>query len=872
VSLTPGTRLGAYEILAVLGAGGMGVVYRARDAKLQRDVALKVLPNEWVGDAERLARFKREAQLLASLNHTNIGSIYGFEDADGSPALVLELIEGPTLADRLALGPLPLDTAIAIATQVADALEAAHEQGIVHRDLKPANIKIRPDGTVKVLDFGLAKALDTGAVSQSVVSSPTITSPAMTRVGGILGTAAYMSPEQAKGSAADRRSDIWAYGAVLYEMLSGQRAFAGDDVVETLASVLRAEPTWNALPTDTPASIRRLLRRCLHKDPRRRLQHIGDARLELTDADVAEPTTQIGTPRSRYLVWLIAAAMAAGAATAGLALWMRTPPPVVRPVTRFSIQAPELVARVFGSGSSVALSPDGRTLVYVVGGTRAGLERRQFHNGTTERLRGAELGRRPFFSPGGDWVGFFADGKLKKVPIAGGDAVPICDVAPGTRGAWSDDGTTIVLARPDLRKVAATGGTPEVILPSADGEQFAEPEFLPGSKVVLVQARVPPNPGYIEAVDLETRRRQRLFEGASPKLTATGDLLFVRQGRLWATKFNSERLEVVGTPVQLPESVNFLEGAAGEASFATSKDGTLVFVTGDASASLVWVTPQGASTIDLSGPAAFRNPRLSPDGSLVAVNETAPAVVSVVDLRRGSRRRLTTEGYRRGGAWSPKGDRIAFFSLPAAPDLSPAGAQDLYIMPSDGGKPTKVLDRPGPQWADSWSPDERYLIFDDGPGYSRDLWVLPFGDAPRQLVATRFNERSGAFSPNGRWFAYVSDESGRDEVYVQPFQSPGPRVVVSNAGGRQPVWSRDGTQLFYRAGDDLMTVSVAYEPFRPAVPRKLLDLPGAIYGLDPYVPEYDVAPDGRFIAVRRDGAPEIQVVLNWVEELTRALR
>jgi eukaryotic-like serine/threonine-protein kinase len=265
VSLTPGTRLGAYEILAVLGAGGMGVVYRARDAKLQRDVALKVLPNEWVGDAERLARFKREAQLLASLNHTNIGSIYGFEDADGSPALVLELIEGPTLADRLALGPLPLDTAIAIATQVADALEAAHELGIVHRDLKPANIKIRPDGTVKVLDFGLAKALDTGAVSQSVVSSPTITSPAMTRAGVILGTAAYMSPEQAKGSAADRRSDIWAFGTVLYEMLSGQRAFAGDDVVETLASVLRAEPTWNALPTATPASIRRLLRDACRK-------------------------------------------------------------------------------------------------------------------------------------------------------------------------------------------------------------------------------------------------------------------------------------------------------------------------------------------------------------------------------------------------------------------------------------------------------------------------------------------------------------------------------------------------------------------------------------------------------------------------------
>ena len=872
MSLTLGTRLGAYEILAVLGAGGMGVVYRARDAKLQRDVALKVLPTEWVGDAERLARFKREAQVLASLNHTNIGAIYGFEDADGSPALVLELIEGPTLADRLAAGPLPLDTAIAIATQVADALESAHEQGIVHRDLKPANIKIRPDGSVKVLDFGLAKALDTGAASQSAVSSPTFTSPAMTRVGVILGTAAYMSPEQAKGSPADRRSDVWAFGAVLYEMLAGQRPFPGDDVVETLASVLRGEPSWSALPAATPASVRRLLRRCLQKDPKRRLQHIGDARLELTDTDPVESSAQISTAGSRYVVWLIAAATAAVAATGGLALWMGTPPPVVRPVTRFSIQAPELIARVFGSGSSIALSPDGRTLVYVVSGTRPGLERRQFQDGTTERIRGAERGGRPFYSPGGDWIGFFADGKLKKVPIAGGDAVPICDTAPATRGAWSDDGTTIVLARPDLRKVAATGGVPEVILESANGEQFAEPEFLPGSKVVLVHARVPPNPGYIEAVDLASRRRHRLFEGSSPKLTATGDLLFVRQGRLWATKFNAERLEVLGAPIQLSESVTLLEGAAGEAAFATSKDGTLAFVTGNASASLVWVTPQGVSTIDVSGSTAFRIPRLSPDGSLLAVNEMVPAVVSVIDLKRGSRTRLTTEGYNRGSAWSPTGDRIAFFSLPAAPDLSPAGAQDLFIMPSAGGKPTRILERPGPQWADSWSKDGRHLIFEDGPGYSRDLWVLPIGDAPQPLVVTRFNERSGAFSPNGRWFAYVSDESGHDEVYVQPFQSPGPRVVVSNAGGRQPVWSRDGGQLFYRAGDDLMAVGVGYDPFRPTVPRKLLDLPSALYGLDPYMAEYDVAPDGRFIAVRRDSEPEIQVVLNWVEELKRALR
>ena len=520
MSLTPGTRLGAYDILAVIGAGGMGEVFRARDTRLQRDIALKVLPDTFVRDPDRVARFRREALVLAALNHPNVAAIFGVEESDGTLALVLELVDGPTLADRIDQGPLPLDEAVPIAAQIADALESAHEQGVIHRDLKPANVKIRPDGTVKVLDFGLAKALDTSPTGVDAASGPTITSPAlMTAAGVLLGTAAYMSPEQAKGRPADRRSDIWAFGAVLFEMLSGRRAFKGDDVADTLAAVLRAEPSWTELPADMPIGVRRLLRRCLQKDPKRRLQHIGDARLELADVGQEDPTALRVAPGRRRL-WPMVAAATAGAAAVGAALWVLPRGESARPVTRFPISVPELAARVPGSGTSVTLSPDGQAIVYVVGGPNPGLERRRLNEMRPERIRGAEGGTRPFFSPDGEWIGFIVGTKLRKVPAAGGSSVPICDVPANARAAWGDDGT-IVVARPGLWKVPAGGGRLEPLIEAGEGVgQFMDPYVLPGSSAVLVQNRQLPSPGFIEAVDLQTQiapsAGRRLLRQAQP--------------------------------------------------------------------------------------------------------------------------------------------------------------------------------------------------------------------------------------------------------------------------------------------------------------------------------------------------------------------
>jgi hypothetical protein len=793
-----GRRLGSYEVVAKLGEGGMGEVYRARDLKLNRDVALKVLPAAFTLDPDRLARFRREAQLLASINHPNIATIYDFEESDGVQALVLELVDGPTLwelidragglapsADRQAqsrkIGGIPLDEALPIARQIAEALEAAHELGIIHRDLKPANIKLRPDGVVKVLDFGLAKALEpTADLGGHPTSSPTMTSPAMTERGVILGTALYMSPEQSKGRPVDRRSDVWAFGAVLFEMLSGQRAFKGDDRAETLAAVLRADPPWTSLPPETPPSIHRLLRRCLQKDPKLRLQHVGDARLELVDVEKGEADGPvIPAVPSRRQVWPLVAAATVGALGVGLAAWMLAPRPPVGEVTRFVIQPPAS-APLVTRGGGIALSPDGRLLVYA-SAAPFGLIKHRLDEFGVEPVRGGEGGSWPFFSPDGAWIGFFADGKLKKVSAAGGLAVTICDAPPNARGAWGDDGT-IVVARTDLYKVASSGGTLNMIFDPGDG-QVSQPEFLPGSKAVLVQIRVPPNVGHIEAVDLETRTRHRLTEGSSPKLAATGDLLFARERRIWALRFDAQRLAVIGAPVPFVESVSLFENT--DALFAGSSNGSLAYIsgTGETAGVMVWLDRTGKWTAALDEQHAFFYPRLSPvDGKRVAVSvngESAPELWTF-DLDRGSRTKLTTEGSNRRTVWSPDGTHIAYFSLP--PETQD---QDLYVISSSGGSPKLLLQRRGPQWPDAWSPDGKFLVFEEGPtGASRDLWVLPFGGDPRPLVADpRFNERSAVFSPDGHWLAFVSDESGRPEVYLLPFPGLGQKIPISTNGG-----------------------------------------------------------------------------------------
>ena len=903
MALSTGTRLGPYEVVALIGAGGMGEVYRARDTKLNRDVALKVLPDLFANDPERLARFRREAQVLASLNHPNIAHIHGLEESNGILALVMELVEGPTLADLLANvgrvlsdpprgdrtpgpkgpglhaegGGLGIEEVLPIAKQMADALEAAHEQGVTHRDLKPANIKVRDDGMVKVLDFGLAKlaASETrGAGAMALSQSPTLTTPAATLAGVILGTAAYMSPEQARGMSVDKRTDIWAFGCVLYEMLTGRQTFSGNTISDTLAAVLRAEPDWPSLPAATPIAVRRLLRRSLEKDTKRRLQHIGDARLELDEPDAAEARPTDARPRRR--VWPLVAATGVGAAIVGFVAWMLAPPPTAAPVTRFTIPIPASAPLPSTIGASIALSPDGRTLVYV-GGNPPALMKRQLDGLGFEPVRGAEIGTAPFFSPDSAWIGFYAGGKLKKVPVDGGLAVTICDVPPiagagSTPGAtWGDDGT-IVVAHGDLYKVAASGGILELILKPDNEGIFAQPRFLPGSKAVLVR-RGTLTAGRIEAIELQTRARHPLVEGTTPQFTATGDLLFERRGGIWAVGFDAKRLEVVGTPVPVVESVRTVFG---QPVFSTARDGSLAYLAGDAgaAASMFWIDRAGKSTRALEAQREFQSPRLSPDGKSVVVSVSDGSRLDLwsYEFERGTRLRLTTTGRNRRTVWSPDGKRIAFYST-----LQDGGDQDLFVMPSTGGEPTRLLARPGPQYPDTWSPDGRFIVFEEsaaGVGVGRDLWLLPLGEAPRPLLVTRFHERGAVCSPDGRWLAFVTDEPGRAEVYVQPFPGPGPKVPISANGGLQPMWSRDGRELFYREGDWLMAVAVQPAPFRVTAPRKLFELPGATYNFDQNFADYDVAPDGRFLAIRRDNVvtDEINVVLNWTEELRRSLK
>ena len=888
MALIPGSRLGPYEVTSPIGAGGMGEVYRARDNRLGRDVALKVIPDVFAADPDRLARFRREAQLLASLNHPHIGAIYGLEDAGGVNALVLELVEGETLADRIAAaGALPVEDALAIARQIAEAVEAAHEHGIVHRDLKPANIKITHDGHVKVLDFGLAKlaqSSDSTLKPADMSRSPTITSPAlMTGAAVILGTAAYMSPEQARGRDADRRSDIWAFGCVLFEMLTARRAFESDDVADTLAAVLRAEPAWDALPKATPPSVKRLLRRCLQKDPNRRLQHIGDARLEL-DEPADATSAPIAAARKPRRIWPFAAATAVVAAIAAAAGWMlapKTPPAQVR---RYTVTVPPS-ARYFTTlgGIDVALSSDGRTLFYAA--PSLGVLKRRADALTFEPVRGTEGAAAPFLSPDGAWIGFRADGKLKKVPVEGGLAVTLCD-APGlSRATWGDDGTIIMAGGGDLYKVSSNGGVPEPLLKADRDGPISDPRFISGSNTVLVRIG-PAIRARIQAIELATLARHNLVEGTNPQLAATGDLLFEQGGSLWAVKYDAKQLAVTGTPVPVVESIR---AAVGTSQYSTARDGSLAYIASntDPNRSLVWIDRTGKSSPALDARAGFQSPRLSPDGTRVVVSMLDGGTLNLwaYEFERGTRLRLTTSGTSRRTVWSPDGSQVAFYSTPAGPGERTAtggrvgGDQDLYVMPATGGEPKKLLARRGAQFPDSWSPDGRILLFEEGEGgaelgaASRDVWVLPLGEAPRPLVVTQFYERGAVFSPDGRWIAFVTDESGRAEVYVQPFPGPGPKIPISNNGGVQPMWSRDGRELFYREGDSMMAVPVTLNPFRASVPRKLFDFPGTTYNFDQNFADYDVAADGRFLAVQADAAAadEIHVVVNWTEELRRVL-
>ena len=915
MALGPGSHIGPYEITALLGEGGMGKVWRARHIALKRDDALKVLPDAFASDRERLARFQREAQVLASLNHPNIAHVHGLERSDGVQALVMELVEGPTLADRIAQGPIPVDEALPIAKQIAEALEAAHEQGIIHRDLKPANIKVRPDGTVKVLDFGLAKAFGPSSARVDATASPTITSPAMmTGVGMLLGTAAYMSPEQARGKAVDKRGDILAFGCVLYEMLTGRRAFEDEDISLTLSNILRLEPDFDALPTDAPPGVRQILRLCLKKDPRQRLQAIGDVRLALEgafDIVTAGPTV---APASQPRFWqrpAVAATVAVGlVASTGLAVLTLTRLPTPTAV-RLTIALPAGVRMTVVGDPHLAVAPNGRRLVFVAerDGNPA-LYVRALDQLEAQPLVGPEAPRVPFLSPDGNWIGFFDTDPnvLKKIAINGGPAVTLCAVtgAPGAGGggvrggSWGPD-NTIVFATNDtttgLLRVSANGGTPEVLTtpnPQKGEADHFWPEVLPGGNAVLVTivttggspvatARAIET-AQVAVLDLRTGEQKILVRGGShPHYVSTGHIVYGIGGTLRAVAFDLGRLEVRSDPVPVLQDV--VTTGTGAANFAVAQDGSLVYLTGNSvdavRRTLVWVDRQGREEATNAPTRTYQYLRISPDGTKVALDvRDQDFDIWVWDFFRATLTRLTFDpGVENYPVWTPDGRRVAFGSETS----ETKGSQAVFWKPADGaGAIEQLVANPDALVPTTFSPDGiRLVVRQQRPGMGDDLSVLSMEGERRlqPLIQTPFFESNADISPDGRWLAYQSNESGQAEVYVRPFpQVEGGRWQVSSGGGSQPVWARNGRELFYFAnrGGQIMTVSIQPGPtFVNGNPKRVLE--GDYLGGGQMGRTYDVSVDAqRFLMIKgvapADAAaapPQIVVVQHWVEELKR---
>ena len=916
MALTAGSRLGPYEIQAPLGAGGRGEVYRARDTRLRRDVAIKILPEAFVADADRVARFEREAQVLASLNHPHIAAIHGLEDAGGQRALVLEFVDGPTLADRLAEGAMSLEDALPIAKQIADALEAAHEQGIVHRDLKPANVKIRPDGTVKVLDFGLAKALDpphpTQGLSRSSASmSPTLT--AATQLGMILGTAAYMAPEQARGKPVDKRADIWAFGCVLFEMLSGRRAFAGEEVSDTLAFVITKDVDWNALPASTPAHIGRLLRRCLEKDPKKRLRDIGDARIELDGLVHDEPATPShasAAPRPslsrRALPWVGGTVVGAAAAAAVVWTLSRPAPVSLRPVQRFVIDFPASGPHVGdgGGGGNLAISPDGTRLVFM--GIEAGrrlLFMRNLDQIDVQPIRGTDDANNPFFSPDGEWIGFFTapgtpGGKLKKVAVRGGPPLTIADANIPT-GTWARDDSIVFTrgtgANWSLFRVPAAGGGPmKLTTPNADQKEVRHgwPDVLPDGQHVLFS--ISPSPrdfdqASIAVLSLATGEYRTVVpQGYNARYVSTGHLVYALAGNLMAIPFDLDRLETTGSAVPVVEGVRG-RISIGEVTFGISSSGFLVYSPGSMAAgvqrTMVWVDREGKEEPIPAPPRAYAYVRLSPDGSRVAMDvRDQENDIWAWDLVRRNLTRLTTDaGNDIFPVWTPDGARIIFGS-----DRASAGG--IYWQPADGsGSAERLLEGQRQQSPNAITPDGKQLLFREAPSSgptSADVNALHLDDRrARPLLHTTFNEMNAELSPDGRWVAYQSNESGQQEIYVRPFPNvDSGRWTVSTGGGTRPLWSRDGRELFYLAGGDSATRMMA-TPIQPgntfAAGNARMLFEGPYYAT--FTPggnsgrTYDVSLDGKRFLMIKNAAPtssaatpsSLVAVLNFYDELKR---
>jgi serine/threonine protein kinase/Tol biopolymer transport system component len=871
-----GRQLGNYQVMSLLGVGGMGEVYQAHDTKLGRDVAIKILPPAFVHDAERLARFQREAKLLAALNHPNIATIHGLEESGGVNYLVMELVAGQTLAERIRKGALPLEEALNVAKQIAEALEAAHEKGVIHRDLKPANVKVTPEGRVKVLDFGLAKAFS-GDGGQDLSQGITLSEE-----GKILGTPAYMSPEQARGVKVDKRTDIWAFGCLLYELLTGQPVFGGETLSDTLAGVLKQEPNWQALSAETPAKVRDLLRHCLQKDKTLRMRDAGDAQIEIQEALAAPATAEPSVaPTARGFRSLGRHGLIIGlgvlvlcAAVTGLAVWnlKPAPSPPPRPASRFSIDLPPGAQLMIQGGFGV-ISPDGNRIVYVA--TQGGTQRLYLRDMDSQEARpvpGTEVANIPFFSPDGQWLGFFAGGKLKKVSVNGGSAITLCDAANAAGASWSRQGTIVFGTGGGLMQVSDAGGTPQAMTHLEKGESaHLWPEFLPDGKAVLFMAAFPIR---VAVYSLETGKRRDLIQGqgaTAPHYLPSGYLVYAQAGgSLMAAPFDAQRLRVTGAAVPVAQGV-LMNPGTGLAQYSISDTGSLVYVSasgGVAQGRLVWVDRKGVEQPLPAPPRIYWFPRLSPDGQRVAVTIDGRQIW-LCDLRRDTLTRWTFTGAdNRTGIWTPDGKRIAFLS-------NKDGPQNIYWQRADGsGGLERLTTSQYLQAPSSWSPDGQALAFlqvSSAPtGF--DIWVLQMGDHKAQpFVQTPFTETAPVFSPDGHWLAYVSDESGRSEIYVQPYPGPGGKYQISTEGGTEPVWNPKGRELFYRQGDKMMAVEITTQPsFSISKPRMLFE--------GPYLPtpqsfsNYDVSADGqRFLVLKPAGqaqaSTQINIVLNWTEEL-----
>ena len=874
MSLSVGSKLGSYEILSPLGAGGMGEVYRAKDTKLKRDVALKVLPEAFASDPERMARFQREAEVLAWLNHPNIAQIYGVEDR----ALVMELVEGDSPK-----GPMQFDEAWKIASQIAAGLEYAHEKGIVHRDLKPANIKITPEGVVKLLDFGLAKAFTGQTVaSGNPENSPTLTLGA-TQLGVILGTAAYMSPEQAGGKPVDNRADIWSFGAVLYELLSGKRAFDGDSVSETLASVLKVEPDWNGLPKATPPGIRKLLRRCLTKDRKQRLQAIGEARITIDEklAGVPEPPeSPLHSPSSKAgLLGWITAAVAATAALLLAFLYLRAP---LEQHGTVKLLLP-LAAKSGLANTLPAVSPDGRRVAFVaITDGRAELSVRDLESLTARLLPGTLNATFPFWSPDGHFLGFFADGKLKKVDLAGGPPITLCEAQEGRGASWNQDGVILFAptrANSGIFRVSAAGGTP-VRVTELDGKageiSHRFPWFLPDGHHFLFQNRnSDAEKTALFLGDLGSRERRRLLAVTSNAVyVPPGYLLFARDRTLMSVPFNALRGEVAGDPTAIAQEVDFV-ALDTRMQFAASQNGVLVYTSGSlgGNAVLTWYDRSGKALGAIAPPSDVLWPSISPDGKTVAVehfDQTTDRDIWLHDVTRGAASRFSFIGTGRFPSWSPDGKEIAYRFL--------RNGTAFLVRKAVNGSPEEQVLYQGTREIrpTGWSPDGRLIVaeLDADPKLKTrvDIWVVPSaGDKkPFPYLQSEFNERWARVSPDGRWLAYVSDETKRNEVYVQSFPNSGEKWAVSTNGGSYPAWSRDGKELYFISGDrKLMAVQVnGGARFQPGVSKPLFGAPlGSLYFGDEW---FDVTSDGRFlIPTRVEGAhaAALTVVLNWMAGL-----